>query len=255
MTTQTQRYIPLGVKRALRQEACFGCAVCGSPILEYHHIIPWAERQHNEPEHMVALCPTHHREYGKLSRSKSYSVKENPRNKVVGKLFGELGTDNQQTAFKVGSNTYIDTPIIFSFFEAPILRYLVEDKQVLVDVYIPRQDMWPDVYIRKNNMIVNTDEKWDVEFRTNYLKIQKRLGESYFELDLRGDIASISTSFVINGKNYRFSPTETNLGGGVIVQDSVFKGNKTGIATGDNKRRLLWPNFAMISPRALFVPI
>jgi hypothetical protein len=32
------REIPSEIKRQLRQEAGFGCCICGIPIIEYHHI-------------------------------------------------------------------------------------------------------------------------------------------------------------------------------------------------------------------------
>src|SRR2546430_16075052 len=47
-------------KRILRKEANFGCAICGEPYLTYHHFDPsWAERHHDEPEGMIALCVKH----------------------------------------------------------------------------------------------------------------------------------------------------------------------------------------------------
>lgn len=52
--------VPLPVKRQLRQEAGFGCCVCGLPIIQYHHIIPRAIEEHNRPEDMMIFCPNHH---------------------------------------------------------------------------------------------------------------------------------------------------------------------------------------------------
>ncbi len=47
-------------RRILRKEANFGCAICGEPYLTYHHFDPpWAERHHDEPEGMIALCVKH----------------------------------------------------------------------------------------------------------------------------------------------------------------------------------------------------
>jgi hypothetical protein len=42
--------IPAAVARQLRQEAGFGRCCCGVPILQYHHIIPWAAEAHFRPE-------------------------------------------------------------------------------------------------------------------------------------------------------------------------------------------------------------
>jgi hypothetical protein len=50
----------LPTRRILRKEANFGCAICGEPYLTYHHFDPtWAERHHDEPKGMIALCAKH----------------------------------------------------------------------------------------------------------------------------------------------------------------------------------------------------
>lgn len=251
MNESLKMYIPERVRRILRQEAYFGCAECGDPILEYHHIIPRNEKKHNEPAHMIALCPTHHRKLGKLDRKRCYDLKAEPHNKAVGKLRGELGTNKKVTSFLVGSNTYEDTPIIFSYFETPIICYKIEDHQALLDIYIPKGDMWPDVQIKRNDMIVNFKDMWDVEFRTNYLKITKKKGEAYLEVDMRKEIALINGVFQINGREFRFSPKATNFGGANVSNCRFFR-NRAGISVGDGRHRLLWPNFAMASPQAVF---
>ncbi|MDX8447180.1 hypothetical protein [Mesorhizobium captivum] len=52
---------PIEVRRRLRAEVGFGCPICGSPHLEYHHFNPtWAEKKHHEPQGMIALCAEHH---------------------------------------------------------------------------------------------------------------------------------------------------------------------------------------------------
>src|SRR5215469_13568423 len=69
---------PASVERQLRQEAGFGCAKCGHPSIEYHHIIPFAEEQHFRPKDMVALCGNCHPAISKLGRDKQYEIKQAP---------------------------------------------------------------------------------------------------------------------------------------------------------------------------------
>jgi hypothetical protein len=55
---------PEAVKNQLRAEVGFGCPVygCRLPFLEFHHFDPpWRDRQHHEPDGMVALCVEHHK--------------------------------------------------------------------------------------------------------------------------------------------------------------------------------------------------
>src|SRR5450755_2216738 len=60
MTVEPRKSLPAAVARQLRQEAGFGCCKCGTPILQYHHIVEWAEEEHFRPEDMMVLCPLHH---------------------------------------------------------------------------------------------------------------------------------------------------------------------------------------------------
>jgi hypothetical protein len=53
---------PVNIRRQLRQEVNFGCPIngCGIPYLTYHHFDPpWREKEHHNPEGIIALCPTH----------------------------------------------------------------------------------------------------------------------------------------------------------------------------------------------------
>jgi hypothetical protein len=55
------RTVPQAIRRQLRAEVGFGCPICGSPHLEYHHFDPpWSQRQHHNPIGMIALCARHH---------------------------------------------------------------------------------------------------------------------------------------------------------------------------------------------------
>ena|SRR6187549_3320286 len=74
--------VPAAVARHLRQEAGFGCCVCGLPIYRYHHIIPYREEPHFRPEDMVLLCPNHHAEADSraMSEEQQRAYKQAPRN-------------------------------------------------------------------------------------------------------------------------------------------------------------------------------
>lgn len=56
MVTRTPKK---NIRELLRKEVNFGCPVdgCGSPYLTWHHFEPqWSEREHHDPEGMIALC-------------------------------------------------------------------------------------------------------------------------------------------------------------------------------------------------------
>lgn len=56
------RTTPRKIQEQLRREVNFGCPVqgCGVPYLTWHHFDPpWREREHHNPEGMIALCANH----------------------------------------------------------------------------------------------------------------------------------------------------------------------------------------------------
>jgi hypothetical protein len=55
--------IPDQVKEKLRSEVGYGCPICRSPFLTWHHFDPpYSVRPHHEPDGMIALCGEHHDE-------------------------------------------------------------------------------------------------------------------------------------------------------------------------------------------------
>ncbi|MGQ0564180.1 MAG: HNH endonuclease signature motif containing protein [Gemmobacter sp.] len=208
--------IPLPVRRQLRQEVAFGCPICGNPILDYHHIIPISELEHNDPDHMVALCPTHHRESGKLRREKAYKLKREPINLVNGNVRGLLGTNRTLQSFRLGTSIFINTPKIFVHRGRTILEHVIQDGQNLVSAFIPGTGMVPDLLIQENDFSASVANFWDIEFRTNYLKVALLDRTSWFELDFRSEHAVVNLNLNIEGRRFLFNPNTSIFGGSNI---------------------------------------
>jgi len=88
---------PKAVLETLRKEVNFGCPVenCGIPYLTWHHFDPpYHVKAHNNPEGMIALCPTHHSlaEGGRWTLEQLHDMKINPylKDKDVVDEFGYL---------------------------------------------------------------------------------------------------------------------------------------------------------------------
>lgn len=242
-----KRIPPAHVTRQLRQEAYFGCAKCGNPILEYHHIIPWHEINHHDPEHMIALCPTHHHEIEKLPRASAYKVKQNPFNGLEKRFRGFLGTDKEKPTFVFGSNISLSKPNVLVIFQVPFVRYRIADGQSLVSIFIPRSDFWPEVEIVDNDVVATVSDFWDIEFSTNYLRFRKRKGHNFFCVDLRQEHAEISGDLLIGPDRLLISPSKFSFQG---VTLSHCKSG--GPISFESNVRLLRPNFAMTRPQAKF---
>lgn len=72
---------PKEVRRELRREVNFKCPICGSPFLTWHHFDPpWKEREHHNPDGMIALCAECHgfADQGKYTKTQLRELKRNP---------------------------------------------------------------------------------------------------------------------------------------------------------------------------------
>lgn len=177
------RYIPADVRRELRKETNFGCAICGIPIIEYHHIIPFSDKQHHDPNHMIALCPTHHRpsDDNAITKRDLYDLKKNPHNNDIvdyifyyksklpelelggsGILFSEPG---KATILRINKED-----IIGAQYNDPLLSFDVKffSKSDELIAEINNNDWWAD-----------TNEVWDLQYKSNEFKVynaDERLG-------------------------------------------------------------------------------
>ena len=100
---------PVNVRKILRQEVNFGCPVCGSPFLTWHHFDPpWRLSHHHKPEGMVALCLQHHKEadVGAFTKSQLQTLKRHPYLRDA-KPRAEFNWQRQLIILEVGSNYYI----------------------------------------------------------------------------------------------------------------------------------------------------
>ena len=76
-----KRYIEEDVRLKIRQEAGFGCVICGCGIVDYEHIFPeFSECKEHDPEKMTLLCPRCHakKTRGFLNTDTIWRAKNNP---------------------------------------------------------------------------------------------------------------------------------------------------------------------------------
>jgi 5-methylcytosine-specific restriction endonuclease McrA len=78
--------IPEPIKRAVRQACGFGCILCGYPIYDYDHVVPYATTEEHTIENLCLLCGRHHTEKnrGLLPVEKVREARLDPINKRTG---------------------------------------------------------------------------------------------------------------------------------------------------------------------------
>lgn len=213
------RIPPMGVKRELRREVNFGCAICGAPLLEYHHIIPYSEVEHHDPDHMVALCPNHHRlsDDGAISRSELYEYKVEPSNSEVVEY--DFYFDPDSPVIPLGSNIVeigsFGRYRIIQVGDQPIISVYYTDHRIEFDVNFYDKSDELIAVITDNEWWANTEEFWDIKYQSNRLKLWNEKHEIGFESEYHPEDSMISFRgrFLYNGKEFIIYPKSIKFPG------------------------------------------
>jgi hypothetical protein len=206
---------------------------------------------------MVALCPTHHRHYGKVRREEAYNIKANPFNVSEGKINGVLGTDRSQIALVAGTNYFVNCDSVLSYCGINIISCRISEGQAKVSLYIPNDDFWPEVRIEDNEFVAGTSSFWDIEFKTNYLLFRRKAGEKFVEIDLRKQLVSITADLQVNGTRLTLTNSGMALGNRKPIFHSYhgyYQDLQTIYAVDPPKGyKFVAPNYAMGQPRSQLI--
>jgi|SRR5919198_2631382 hypothetical protein len=235
--------VPLQIQKQLRRETLYGCAICGCPILEYAHIVPYSKIQAFLPENMVSLCPFHHVQYNigdKLSESSLRNAKNNPYNKIHEN--DTFAIQSQDISVNIAKCKFVNTSRILVIDDFDIIHIKREDeKYVLLDV---------NVFDKLNNLIAIVSENgwtaeksidWNITYNSRNLIIQNQSRDIKFQAKIGIDSSTNEPQITItaNGMYYNRCPikiTENeilvdNNEVGLDLKGTVLKNYEAGIVT------------------------
>lgn len=184
----SERDIPAEIKREVRQRCGFGCVICGSPLIEYDHIIDWAEIQEHTADNITLLCDSHHREKTNklLTRDQVKSADADPYCIRTGGTspFGlhfESGTSEPQIQIADDVFTYPNQlmPLLIDNI-APII-FLRDESRLLLNMRLLDRFNTPRLIIRENELIARSDA-WDVELVGARLTIREQPRDIHLRL-------------------------------------------------------------------------
>ncbi|MCX7429030.1 MAG: HNH endonuclease signature motif containing protein [Planctomycetia bacterium] len=118
------RYVPVPVRRAIRQRCGFGCVICGFAIYDYEHVDPaFKDAKEHDFTKITLLCGRCHDSVtrGIWSKDKVKEHDHNPRCKQDGFSFGAFDIGNVFPRVIVGSYEAIETPVILEVAGTPLL--------------------------------------------------------------------------------------------------------------------------------------
>lgn len=155
------------VRRVLREEAGFGCLICGLAIGDYHHIDPqFADAKTHEPSRMAFLCNQCHTKVhrGFLSNDAVWEAKTNPCARRQGFSWETFDFPPGTVTVHLGTMHFVDCDNIIMIEGNPVLSIrapsenggplLISAKLVDVDGTVR---MWIDENVWKANV-----DNWDV---------------------------------------------------------------------------------------------
>jgi hypothetical protein len=202
-------------KRLIRQAAFFGCSICGNPLLEYAHIMPYEKSQDNSVENLIALCPNHHTEYdlGDFSREQIRDYKLNPFNKGrdVSKTFNIRG---RIPIIEAGTNICRNTPVLLFVDEKNIVTLHKQDNQLLLNALFYDKNNLLLAYIRNNEWHTIDKQIWDVVYRTvaRELTIRTKPRDIMLKLRIKKGIVHFSGKLYYNGFKVQITKNKMMVG-------------------------------------------
>ena len=178
----SNRHIPAPVAREVRQRCGFCCVLCGQPIVEYEHMIPFADVQEHNASDITLLCSQCHRKKtsGLISVDAIREADQNPYMKSCEKSAPEMFSypNNLPYLLEVGSCglmiahphvNEIDAIVIDS---VSFLKLKNDKGRLLLSIAVTDRMGRPLVVIIDNVLQVYPDA-WDIVFQGTTLEVRQ----------------------------------------------------------------------------------
>ena len=191
--------IPQPVKRQVRQEAGFGCCVCGFPIIEYHHIVKGSEK----PEDIMLLCPNHHREAteGAMLIDEQRNHRSNPINIERGFVDGLLKINQKTLGVSMGTVQIIGEGDLIVIDGDAIISSRLNEGRLEISLKLYDKEDKLVAQIENNEWIFGDPLPWDLESKYQWIRIRRKLRDISFVLDARQYPINILADTWKNGYN------------------------------------------------------
>lgn len=210
---------PAAVRRQLRKEANFGCVICGAPVIEYHHIVPYSEEEHYDPDRMVVLCRNHHAEAGPhseaITRDQLYDHKENPYNQDIVEY--DFYFKSNTPAIQFGGNYFRlrseTRMVVLQIADQPLIEISLEDGILQFSALLFDKSESLIAELNQNQWWAETDDVWDLEYSNNQFKIWHQKREIGLEIsyDSDNDRISMRGSFYTEDGHVQAYPSKTDF--------------------------------------------
>lgn len=208
--------IPPKIKREVRQRCGFGCVICGSPLIQYDHMIEYNVVKKHEASNLTLLCPSHHAEKtaGNLPLFVVLEADKNPNNLRTGVTNKRvLYYSGDEVKIILGNTDFIlkdeglgNFLVLINLFDKPLINVTIKENEILLNIILYDDKGNIVLAIVDNELVVSTSS-WDIEFVGTRLTIRAKANNIFIEIKfitpnivhfIRGKIYSNNITFKIH---------------------------------------------------------
>ena len=196
------------MKRIVRQECCFGCVICGSPLFQYDHMVGYAEIPEHTVENLVLLCGQCHpdKTYGRISLDSVRKARSKPFNSGRLSTSGHRLTPNDSIKVLLGSNESVaalsnDNNIYHVLWVSGVGYFTIhyEDGALTFSMLITDARGRALLVVEKGEIKVTT-QAWDYKYEGTTLKIRNGPGQILFEAKLSNHLVHVKCGAFLNAR-------------------------------------------------------
>lgn len=195
---EQRKPIPPPIQQEVRQRCGFGCVICGAPLYEYHHIIPYSESRQHIASEITLLCDLHHKEAtnGLLTPEKVSKANLNPHNVSRGISSPyNLHFSGKDHQINIGGNIFKGS-YSFSGYPLAMIPISVDDIDLIAFGFDKEGNLFLhanllfDEYNRlilaiSENTLVYRTALWDIRFVGKKLSIREEKRKIFFEIEFQ----------------------------------------------------------------------
>lgn len=220
------RTIPPAVKQSVRKRCGFGCVVCGSSIIQYHHFNPeYFDAKQHLANGITLLCGTHHQEAhaGIISRCQLEGYDTRPYSMIARYSWGILRPANKFLPVQIGSCTII-SPEIVRYDDDTVIGLIKSNDweiPILLNATFTDSNGKVTLSIVENEWQIGSDN-FDVEITKDELTIKSDKNEILLRMKLSAQNSIVIETLKMNYKGFKIeacngSFSVTALNGATLV--------------------------------------
>ncbi|PXW33200.1 hypothetical protein DET57_1392 [Klebsiella oxytoca] len=217
-----KRYIEADIARKIRQDAGYGCVMCGVMFVDYEHIEPeFKDAREHDPEKMTLLCKPCHDDvtYKRKTKKKVWLAKADPFTKKHGLVKGIFDPETEFKEVKIGSLTSTGSSIFMKVFGKPIFWFSEPedpDEPIGFNAIFSSSDGM--IGYMEKNIFHGVVAKHDIDSHGFTIEIRKEKGKILLVMHIEGDATIYVERFSIDylGYNITVNKKGATLRGGNI---------------------------------------